>query len=281
MKLKKYSCPLCHQTSSRKWNIIIHIARKHPGSGAEPVLTTSVREDNSSFRGKVRNESVCKTSFGRWPKAGDDNNTLDTMNETMSKMIKYWRQLDELVPEPRCFDPFNCYVPPSGSQPFQLGQTHFDWLCSSDFNPKTDPFSHLTVGFESYICSQCLVHMPLSFYGTRGTNKIIRSYHRCNQKRLSEVECLSEEEKDVERFKLQIAAPDKMHKAIKEWWIKNNSPYLTAMKLRSVPSNSYDFTSLFTGDYDWLHSAMQGICLRLDDNQFREFPVPYPRQHIC
>ncbi|MDQ4014059.1 MAG: hypothetical protein M3146_10100, partial [Thermoproteota archaeon] len=124
MKLKKYSCPLCHQTSSRKWNIIIHIARKHPGSGAEPVLTTSLRETNSSFRGKVSYESVYKTSFARGSNAEGVNYTLDTMNETMSKMIKYWRQLDELVPEPRCFDPFNCYVPPSGSQPFQLGQTH-------------------------------------------------------------------------------------------------------------------------------------------------------------
>jgi hypothetical protein len=113
--------------------------------------------------------------------------------------------------------------------------------------------------------------MPLSFYGTKGTNKVIRSYHRCNQKRLSEVESLSEEEKDVERFKMQISAPDIMHKAVKEWWTKNNGPYVTAVKLQSVPSNSYDFTSHAAGNFDWLRSAMQGMCPLLDDNQLKEF----------
>jgi hypothetical protein len=268
VKLKKYSCPLCHQASSRKWNIIIHIARKHPRSSAKPVLTP-LRETNNSFKEMARDESIYRTSFGRGPKAGEGNDALDTMNETMGKIIKFKRQLDELVPESGYFDPFNCIVPPSSLQPFQLGQAYLDWLCSNDFAPLTDPCRHLTLGFESYICSQCLVHVPLSFYGTRGTNKIIRSYHRCNQLRLNEVKNLSDEEKNVERFKLQIAAPEKMHKAIKEWWTNNNSPYVSAVKLRSVPRNSYDFTSLVTGD--WLRSAMQGMCLLVDDNQLREF----------
>jgi hypothetical protein len=244
------------------------MARKHPGSNVEPVLSP-LRETNNSFREIARDESIYRTSFGRGPKAGEGNDALDTMNETVGKIIKFKRQLDELVPESRYFDPFNCVVPPSSLQSFQLGQAYFDWLCSNDFTPETDPCRHLTLGFESYICSQCLVHMPLSFYGTRGTNKIIRSYHRCNQIRLREVKSLSNEVKDVEELKLQIAAPEKMHKAIKEWW--TNSPYVSAVKLRSVPRNSYDFTSLVTGDYDWLRSAMQGMCLLLDDNQLREF----------
>jgi hypothetical protein len=237
----------------------------------EPVLTASLTEANSSFGGIGRDESIYRTSYGRGPKAGEDNNALDTMNETMDKMVKFKRQLDELVPESRSFDPFNCVVLPSSLQSVELGQAYFDWLCSNDFTPETDPCRHLTLGFESYICSQCLVQMPLSFYGTRGTNKIIRSYHRCNQIRLSEVKSLSDEERDVDRLKLQIAAPEKMHKAIKEWWTNNNSPYVIALKLRSVPRNTYDFTSLATGDYDWLRSAMQGTCLLLDDNQLREF----------
>jgi hypothetical protein len=270
VKLKKYSCPLCHQASSRKWNIIIHIARKHPGSNVEPVLT-SLKKANSSFGGNARDESIYRTSFGHGPKAGEVNNALDTMNETMGKIIKFKRQLDELVPESRCFNPFNCIVPPSSLQSIELGQAYFDWLCSNDFTPETDPCRHLTLGFESYICSQCLGYMPLSFYGTRGTNNIIRSYHRCDQIRLSEVKSLSDEVKDVEELKLQTAAPDKMHRAIKEWWTNNNSPYVVAVKLRSVPTNSYDFTSLVTGDYDWLRSAMQGTRLLLDDNQLREF----------
>jgi hypothetical protein len=268
LKLKKYSCPLCHQASSRKWNIIIHIARKHPGSNVEPILTTSLRETNSSFVENASDERIYRTSFG--PKAGEGNNALDTINETLGKMIKYKRQLVELVPDSMCFDPFNHVIPPSELQSIQLGQAYFDWLCSSEFTPEKDPLRHLTLVFESYICSQCLVHMPLSFYGTRGSTKIIRSYHRCNQSRLGEVKNLSDEEKYVERFILQIATPDKMLKAIKEWWTDNNSPYVIAVKLRSIPTNSYDFTNI-GGVYDWLHSAMQGVCLLLDDNQLREF----------
>jgi hypothetical protein len=111
--------------------------------------------------------------------------------------------------------------------------------------------------------------MPLSFYGTKGTKKIIRSYHRCNQITLGEVKSLSDKEKYIHSFKLQIAVPDKMLKAIKEWWTDNNSPYVIAVKLRSIPTNSYDFTSHIGEVYDWLHSAMQGV--RLDDNQLSEF----------
>jgi hypothetical protein len=118
VKIKKYSCPLCHQGSSRKWNTIIHIARKHPGSNVEPVLT-SLRKANSSSGGNVRDESIYRTSFGRGPKAGEGNNALDTMNETMGKIIKFKRQLDELVAESRSFNPFNCIVPPSSLQPFE------------------------------------------------------------------------------------------------------------------------------------------------------------------
>jgi hypothetical protein len=249
---------------------MIHITRKHPDSNAEPVLT-SLKKTNISFGGNASDESVRKTSFGRGPKGEEGNNVLDTMNETIGKMIKFRRQLDELVPESRCFDPFNCFVPPSGSQPIELGQAFFDWLCSNDFTPETDPCGHLILGFESYVCSQCLVHMPLSFYGTRGTNRIIRSYHRCNQKRLIEVKSLSDEERDVEMFRLRIAAPDKMHEAIKHWCTKNNSPYVNAVKLQSVPNNSNDFTSYVTGDHDWLRSVMKGTRLLLDDNQLKKF----------
>ena len=34
MNNKYYSCPFCQQTSSRKWNLQVHLIRKHHGVGS-------------------------------------------------------------------------------------------------------------------------------------------------------------------------------------------------------------------------------------------------------
>src|SRR5689334_15952489 len=53
MKIKRWSCPYCAQTSTRHWNLKVHIHRRHNGIG-EPIRTAAV-SFNSSY-GAVRGQ---------------------------------------------------------------------------------------------------------------------------------------------------------------------------------------------------------------------------------
>ena len=52
MKIKRWSCPFCSQTSTRHWNLKIHIHRRHNGIG-EPIRTAG--SFNSNY-GAVRRQ---------------------------------------------------------------------------------------------------------------------------------------------------------------------------------------------------------------------------------
>ena len=251
MKEKNYSCPFCPQTSSRKWNLGVHLKRKHQGLG-EAIRITSSQRTNSRFsrRGIDENSKWNQASdiphgsyrpsfFTSGLRTGDNNNPLDIAIESLQKMSEFVRLVDELTPRPRWPDSYSWSFPVGNILPFQSNQGVLDQLGSMEFTPKTDPIRDMVVGYESYICHQCLVNAPLSFYCVSGAGNVVRSHHRCSQKRISEIERLSKQDKDSVRFQLYISIPETMHKAIKEWWMEGNSPYLIAVRLSSIPKNSY------------------------------------------
>jgi len=44
-----YACPYCNLTSNRRYNLNMHIIRKHPGSGISPNLQPGSYQDNSEY----------------------------------------------------------------------------------------------------------------------------------------------------------------------------------------------------------------------------------------
>jgi hypothetical protein len=42
MRREPYHCPHCHQTCSRRWNMKVHIQRKHGGIGQQPIGSVSL-----------------------------------------------------------------------------------------------------------------------------------------------------------------------------------------------------------------------------------------------
>jgi hypothetical protein len=274
---KNYSCPFCPQTSSRKWNLEVHLVRKHHALG-EAIKITSSTQTNSRFSRRAIDENIVgnhaintpheqyRPSFFIRGLNGENNNPLDMTIEWLGKMSEYCR----LVPRPRP-DSFNWSSPVMNMFPSQFSQGFLYQLGSMEFTAKTEPIRHMIVGYESYICDRCLVNAPLSFCGMSGADEVARSYHRCNQKRMREIEGLSKQDRDSERFQLYISRPEEIHKAIKELWTEGKSPYLIAVKLSSIPRNSYDFTSLLGQGYKWLHRAIQGKSIPLDESQLKEF----------
>ena len=62
-----------------------------------------------------------------------------------------------------------------------------------------------------------------------------------------------------------------MRKAIKALWTEGRKPYLIAVRMSLIPADSYDFTFLLKAGCQYLHDAIQGKTISLDDNQLKEF----------
>jgi hypothetical protein len=57
MKIKRWLCPFCSQTSTRYWNLKVHIHRRHNGIG-EPILTAAGSFNSSYDAVRSRPESA-------------------------------------------------------------------------------------------------------------------------------------------------------------------------------------------------------------------------------
>lgn len=99
MKGKKWACPYCAQTSSRNWNLRIHIARHH-GHG-DPIR---VDEEKSTFKKYQSSQSYTnKPSFHRKEsKSGDFTGSvmLDDTLSTIRKLVEYRDLTQKLSPQP-------------------------------------------------------------------------------------------------------------------------------------------------------------------------------------
>jgi hypothetical protein len=65
----------------------------------------------------------------------------------------------------------------------------------------------------------------LPFGGAKGSDKIFRMEHQCNQKRLLEIERFTEEDKAAELARLRISRPELMRKEIKKLWTLGRNLY--------------------------------------------------------
>jgi hypothetical protein len=252
MPKEYYSCPHCPQTSSRRWNLIVHLRRRHNGLG-QPVVGTTTK---LRYTNRVPTESQLQSSLvGR--AAGKNTKPLDFVNEELRRAAEYRRLIDEVAPPGRrSLDSFGWSLPVANST-------------SPQINGRLPEYAD--VGYVSYICNRCLVNAPLSFSAVRGSYQINGTKHGCNQKRLIEIEKLSKEEKSALRSELYISRPETMRKAIKALWTEGRKPYLIAARLLLIPANSYDLTFLLKAGCQWLHDAIQGKTISLDDNQLKEF----------
>lgn len=180
MRKEYYSCPHCPQTSSRRWNLIVHLKRRHNGLG-QPVVGTTTKSQNTN---RVPSESRLRSSLvGR--AAGKNMDPLDFVNEELRRAAEYRRLIDEVAPPGRrSLDPIGWLLPVANSTFPQI-------------NGRLPEYAD--VGYVSYICNRCLVNAPLSFSVIKGSYQINGTKHRCNQKRRIEIEKLSKEEKSALR----------------------------------------------------------------------------------
>jgi hypothetical protein len=130
---------------------------------------------------------------------------------------------------------------------------------------------YVDFGYESYICPSCLINDALPFGGVKGSEKIIKTEHRCNRKRLADIERLTEEDRATELVRLYTSRPKTMREEIKKLWTEGRNLYLIAVKIPYISRTSYNFTYLYKQNCVWLHEAIKDKTISLDDYQLNEF----------
>jgi hypothetical protein len=230
----------------------VHLRRKHDDIG-EPI---EIMPSRMQYASRLVPEIPLPHSFVS-AHARKNSSPFEIINESMRGACEYIRLLDEIAPPRQTSqDSFGWYSPVSNTTPYKFDHQFLKYV---DF------------GYESYICPECLINDALPFGGVTGSDEIIRTEHRCNQKRLVEIERFTEDVKTAELARLRTSIPETMRKAINKLWTEGRNLYLIAVKIPYVSSTSYNFTNLYKQDCAWLHEAIEGKTISLDDDQLKEF----------
>lgn len=245
MNNKCFSCPFCEQKSSRKWNLQVHLIRKHHGVGSP--LQNNRDERSSGALNKYSSKRV-------FPFAEGQKNFYDTR-----PVGHFLKSLHEILEIESLFDKLS---PRGGPHPLQMH------MCASNSSPTFE--GHVS-GYERYICRRCLVTSPLSFIVIKETGELFRTEHRCHPVTIARVQNLTEDRKNRMFLQQNKSSIDTMQNALKDWWTGGKSPYLIAKKLQSIPRNSYDFTSELKQGWEWLNRVTRDEIILLDDEQLAKF----------
>jgi hypothetical protein len=226
---KKWHCPHCTQVSTRRWNVEVHISRKH-GRAGYPVEI-----DGSSLNSRFVPDVNLKNNnhFGPYPylnsfsvprqqraassekNSGPFDKIRESVRETLEwalQWVEFKNSLNELS-SPSLFSPGG----------ISLGHTSYiEWLFLQSFTPSTDPLRDRTVGYKGLVCEACLASLVLPIYRFNDTGIEVECKHICNNKRLSMVQGIADKEKEIMLQNLHRKLPEEIKKAVKQWTDNNN-----------------------------------------------------------
>jgi hypothetical protein len=265
-KEKGWLCPYCPQTCPRRWNLKVHIKRKHNGIG-EPLEADSTYTNTTTSRFATHTGVNSRKEQQHTPKKQVD--PIDEMHETLRKMVEqkkkykeiqeFTRQLFSDIQQPTILGgmPFGSIPPPSFS----------DWS-SWTINP--DAILHSLrdniIALRGIVCNICLGSMIVPICRVNETNQIIDPEHFCDPKRIAKIQQHEENEKQIIIQDLESKLPEEMRKAVKLW--TGNNTYLISLRLKEINKNSIDLTE----DIDhWTIRAMKEGQTVLDDNELLDF----------
>ena len=157
MNNKCYSCPFCQQTSSRKWNLHVHLARKHHGLGS-PLQ--NLDERSSGAPNKYSSKRLIPSTEGQ--ENLSDTRPVSYILKSLHAFLQTESFFDNLSPRGGLHHvQMPMWVPNRIS--FPTLEEFLDQLTLLSSTSKTDPFRPHISGYERYTCRLCLVTSPLPF----------------------------------------------------------------------------------------------------------------------
>jgi hypothetical protein len=236
---KLYHCPYfgCNQTSSRRWNMDIHIKRKHD---AESPASTHITDSRSGFQGPeparyyregIRpggysyNHYHLPNSHGADPPPRKEQTAQDRLMATISEINEYMRLMNESR---------ELSMRVSGSYIPQL------LMASTTFNSFQNKHNMhtrkvmLPTGYYVSFCDSCLTGCKLGpVFNPIELEVATRLTHKCNHK--DSFLDLSAEEISNIRSQIQVKLMDVLTKVV-DYRIGQGEAYL---KLKVLPSRLF------------------------------------------
>ena|GEM_PF-1671238 len=216
---KKYiPCPYCTETCSTNWNLRIHIQRKHNGK-AKPATPGSYATSSTQFNSSDVSRNMAIANDRQYYQDDDSNNkgnyhhqtcpSCGHISEQDSKKLKKSssfkkrdaghelretiRQAIELINITKQLRPSTFW------QPQAIGEGGISWPFSSFITPSppnswtycnsatTRNMSGTNkniVGFQGYICYNCLSYWAQSFEGDTKSLIQVKPNHQCDPKKI-------------------------------------------------------------------------------------------------
>jgi hypothetical protein len=166
-----YCCPHCNQTSTRRWNLKIHIDRRHAGAGrpipkiaTEPIWTGGV-----GYKTRFKNNNFSITNHN--PKADDPEDFLEQSLQPLRKLKEFKDLYSELSGQKA----------PSLNMGFMV----------SDLASKTTTTYGTTLGYKGYGCDKCLTFGFEQIFD-HPTMTSLKVNHICNTQRLHEAQSVKD-----------------------------------------------------------------------------------------
>ena len=118
---KKWQCPHCSLSSSRRWNLVVHIRRKHGGVGQPIDKENSSGSRNTPFsnldgthidRRPSPTYNFNRSSINYSNQASKDNgDMIDEMHQMLTEIEKRRRKWEEIIEIVRKYQPFPIQTP--------------------------------------------------------------------------------------------------------------------------------------------------------------------------
>jgi hypothetical protein len=268
-KKMKWKCPSCPQTSARRWNIEVHIKRKHLGHGL-PVSDHDASVKLQERYSDIGHHSMPYNIFrdqdvfdSLWPFTPGKDSFDDLLNGMQSMLYRMSifnniprRLYNQTLPPvlPRDFG-HSIYGPPFHNN---IG----NYIYPSETGLQKENFDGVT-GFIGKVCKMCLT---ISIIPSLQRGKI---EHSCNSDRLNEIKHLADDQKKRLSASLEQDLPNLLFRRCKEW--ANDGVYLQAQAIGSDHISSVRIDIEKIKNNSWIMRAINQYQIPLKDPELLKF----------
>jgi hypothetical protein len=279
----KWRCPLCIHTSTRHWNMEVHIKRRHRGAGYPIELNVS--HSDSEF---VPDNPYGQYAKGYYPYPNTSSAPRQEKREALSKKKSdRFDEISEMIRKTvEWAHPFvewknmvNQFWPASlssiNTDDILLGGTRTPPFIERPFLQKnftltTDPLRDQVVAYRGIVCEYCLVSLSLPIYKLKETGTKVEAKHSCNSEDIEKRKALAEKEKQNTIHDLYKNLPEVVKEVVIQW--TNKTINLIAYKLTDIQKGSIDLVTTNPNDLDhWTTRATREGQTILDDNELMQF----------
>jgi hypothetical protein len=273
----KWKCPNCPQTSATRWNMEVHIKRKHVGHG----LPRSIDHDGSplqqqlytDFKHYSRSDNIFvneDVSEILWPFSRDDKGPQ--RKDWLDDLAKYMRSMQDLI----SLSSYSLSALYNRTQPTQppifpryfhhdIGNNTF----LSEIGLQKENFDAI-IGFSAKVCKLCLT-ITIDPTILQNGKDLIKSQHSCSPDRLNKIQLLTADQMNKLAADAEQNIPESLLRRCKEWTIDGAYLQVYPTDQVYVSSTMIDIDKL--NKESWIVRAINETTILLKDFELSEFLV--------